>query len=247
MTLATRVIGTLLMDGGTGQLVHREHFKTLYPRNPPVTQARIYAAREMDEILLLDVTATEQRREPDYELISEVVGQTFLPVSYGGGITSVEQAVRLVRECGADKIVLRTRPLLIGQMGQVLGAQAVVVSINAIDLGGPYRDSVLRAVQSAVAAGAGEILLQCMDRDGTLAGYDLDLIEDVAKVVSIPVIASSGCGKPADMVAAMDAGADAVAAGWMWDAVNVTPLDCKRALQAAGYEVRITRQEAART
>lgn len=244
LTLAIRVIGTLLIDGRAGQLVHRERFKTLYPRNPPVTQARIYAARQMDEILMLDVTATEQGREPDYDLIAEVVGETFLPVSYGGGITLVEQARRIVSKCGADKVVLGTRWDLIGPIGQMLGAQAVVVAIDA----GRYNDvgdrSEEETAMAAIVArhaetiGAGEILLQSVERDGTLTGYDLDLIRAVSQAVSIPVIASSGCGSPTDMLAAMRAGASAVAAGWMWDATDVTPMDCKAALEQAGYTVR---------
>lgn len=225
MTLATRIIGTLLVDGGTGILLHRVHFKTERVRGNPRTQANVYASRSMDEILLLDVTATEQKREPDYELISDIVGETFLPVSYGGGITSVEQAVRIVAECGADKVVFGTRFDLIDQIGQRLGRQAVVTSLDD----GRWGSSVMFA-KACEESGAGEILLQSIDRDGTLSGYDLGLIESISNVVSIPVIASSGCGKPADMVAAMKAGASAVSAGWMWNATDTRPADCKRAL-----------------
>lgn len=272
MTLATRVIGTILYDGGSGLMVHRVNFRTERSRGSPLSQAQVYVSREMDEIVLLDVTATEQGREPDYDLIAQIAETCRVPLAYGGGVSSVDIAARVIGT-GADKVVIGTGAVrfpdwdmgLITAIADRFGRQAAVVSLDVRYIGVHGRPEIERlpefmlrsgqmlpgllAVDFATfveMAGAGEILLQSIEHDGTLSGYNLGLIEAVSKVVSIPVIASSGCGKPSDMVEAMKAGASAVAAGWMWDATGTTPYDCKIALHEAGYPVRLSSREALR-
>lgn len=197
----------------------------------PINAVRIFNEKEVDELVLLDIEASRTSAEPDYEQVHEIVSEAFMPIAYGGGVTSVGQAQRLVA-LGVEKIVLNTAAIggaaLVRQLSDAVGASSTVVSVNAKkDWRGRWRvyDSargrltkldLLEHVRDSVASGAGEIFLNDVVRDGTGRGYDLDLIRQVAAVVNVPLIACGGAGELSHFTAAVAAGASAVAAGSMF-------------------------------
>ena len=212
---------------------------------------RVHQGRQVDELVLLDVTATKEGRTPDLKMIDALARECFMPLTVGGGIRTVEDVRQLLRH-GADKVVIGTaaleRPRFVQEISETFGAQAVVVSVDVKDgrpfsKCGTYReDEALTAPTWAYLAeqfGAGEILLQSIDRDGTMTGYDLDLIREVSQAVSIPVIASGGCGTPEHALEAIRAGADAVAMGAMLQFTDFTPKDVARHLKESGVSVRL--------
>lgn len=223
----TRVIPTLLLRG-TG-LVKTVKFDNPKYLGDPRNTVKIFNDKEVDELALLDIRATPERREPDYTLIQEIVNEAFMPVAYGGGIKTVEQGRRILK-MGVEKVVVNTaafdEPSLLSRMADQFGSQSVVASIDAKrNLFGRY-DCVTQcgarklkldpvsAAQQMEEAGAGEILLNSIDRDGTFSGYDLTLVRSVADAVSVPVIACGGASSVDDMAAAVrEGGASAVAAG----------------------------------
>jgi imidazole glycerol-phosphate synthase subunit HisF len=222
-----RVIPCLLLRGQG--LVKTRKFKDAVYIGDPVNAVRIFSEKEADELVLLDIDASREGREPNYELIAEVAGECFMPVAYGGGIRTLEQVRRLIR-CGIEKVVINSAATesteVIAQAADVFGSQAVVggVDVRKALLGG-YKVVAKSAsvetklaldthVRSLVAAGAGEILLNNVDRDGTMSGYDLDLIRAVTRRVDVPVVACGGAGSVEHLREAVrDAGASAVAAG----------------------------------
>jgi cyclase len=221
-----RVIPTLLL--------HDEAFvKTTRYADPryvgdPINVINLFNRFEVDEIVLLDILATKAGTEPPYPLIESLAGECWVPLTYGGGIQTHDQA-RRVLGIGAEKVVLGTvavdRPDLVSEIAATFGAQAVVVSVDARPSAGRYESYVLsgtRAVgidpvelaQRAEMLGAGEILLNAIDRDGTMAGFDLELIRAVAANVGIPVVASGGASSRRELVDPVRlGGASAVAAG----------------------------------
>lgn len=195
----------------------------------PRNAVKIFNEKEVDELALLDITATPERRAPDFDLIEEIVSEAFMPVAYGGGITNEEDARKIVA-LGVEKILVNTvaaeRPELISQLADGLGSQSVVVSIDVRIRRRGQREVYVRSaadrtkldpVEYAIRAeqlGAGELLLTSVDRDGTQEGYDVDLIRSVTEAVSIPVIAAGGAGSIDDLGKAVNqGGAAAVAAG----------------------------------
>lgn len=246
MSLAVRVIPTLLMRGP--QLVKGNGF------NPwrvvgHVSQAMFnHQARGVDEVILLDVTRSPYGHPPDFDMIAALTDKCFSPVTVGGGITTVDHIQRVLA-MGADKVSigtgLYTHTNLLKDAAKRFGSQAIVASI---DVSGKrcisHCASVLTEILATVMAqaceenGAGEILLTNVDREGFQLGYDLDLIGSVARRVSIPVIAHGGCSGPADMKAAIDAGASAVAAGALFQFTDTTPKQCAEYLHEQGIEVR---------
>ncbi len=227
MTLAVRVIATLLYDPARG-VVKGQHFDNWRVVGEPIQWARVMArVREVDELVIFDVT----HGPPDLETIERIASETFTPLAYGGGIHSLETAREVLRR-GADKVVIshHARPALIKKVAAYVGSQSVMVAVD---------HAALREVALFVAYGAGELLVQSKARDGTMSGYDLELIRLVSGRVDVPIVASSGAGKPADFVAAVRAGASAVAAGAIWQFTDYVPDDAKRALRSAGYPVRL--------
>lgn len=218
------------------------------------TQAiRVYGMREVDELVFLDISATRDQRPPDFDLIDELTDDCFMPFAVGGGIRGVDD-VRALLRAGADKVVVNTalirEPGIVSSIAQEFGSQCVVASIDARRENGGHRVYIasgtcptdLDPADLAARAeneGAGEILLTSIDRDGTMAGYDLDLIGSVAKRIAIPMIASGGCGGYAHMAEALAAGASAVAAASMFHFTEQTPRDAKLHLSQAGYPVRL--------
>lgn len=227
--LQARVIPCLLLkDGGL--------VKTIKFANPsyvgdPINAVRIFNDKEVDELALLDIEASRGGHEPNYDRIGGIVDEAFMPVAYGGGIRTLDQVKRLI-SLGVEKVVINTGMLrgadVVRAASESLGAQAVVVSINVRrDWRGRHRvyDAVEGAdtnvslsdhVQAAVAAGAGELFLNDVVRDGTGTGYDLDLLRAVAASVDVPVIACGGAGTLDHIRAAVAAGASAAAAGSMF-------------------------------
>lgn len=230
MMTKARVIPVLLLKGKG--LVKTTKFKNPVYVGDPVNAIRIFNDKGADELMLLDITATPEKRDPDFRLIEEIASECFMPLGYGGGVRTIEQMGRILQS-GVEKICINSAalagPELVRRGAERFGSQAIVVSIDAKrKLLGGYevygnggrkaagRDPVSHA-REAVAAGAGEILINSMDRDGTGAGYDLELLRAVAEAVDVPVIACGGAGNVAHMREAVDRGhASAVAAGSMF-------------------------------
>lgn len=221
-----RVIPCLLLDGE--RLVKTVRFKQPTYVGDPINAVKIFNDREVDELAILDITATTARRDPPFDRLKEIAGECFMPFSYGGGIRTIEQARRLF-SLGIEKVLINTAaadtPSLLTDIAREYGSQAVIAGIDvkkdwlgrtrvftrsgSVNTG---RDPI--AYAKAVAdAGAGEILLNSIDRDGTMSGYDLDLISQVSSSVSIPLVACGGAGSIDHLAAAIHAGASAVAAG----------------------------------
>jgi len=249
--LKVRVIPTLLWkDYG---LVKGAGFDSWRRVGPVLPAIKVYNSREVDELVLVDITATVQNQEPDAETIADFSDDCFVPFTVGGGISTLPQIVALLH-AGADKVSINSAafstPELIDQAANRFGAQCIVASIDArrVDSGwvccshSGSRATARTPVEWArelVSRGAGEILLTSVDRDGTMTGYDLALVEAVASAVDVPVIASGGAGSYEHMVAAVkDAGASAVAAASIFHFTEQTPAGAKQALEAAGIPVR---------
>ncbi len=224
----TRVIATVLYNGRN--MVKGKQFVNDRVVGSVLQAAQIYQAREIDELVFLNLTGT-----PDFEIVEQISREFFSPLTVGGGIRTLDDAKRMIRG-GADKVVIgkAATPELITQLADHLGSQAVVYSLDWPNTRSPVIDSRLMR-----DAGVGEILLQNKERDGMMQGYDLDTIKAVSEAVRVPVIASSGCGTPEHMAQAIDAGAAAVAASSMFLFSDTTPMDCKKYLNERGYRVRM--------
>ena len=231
--LAHRIIPTILMKNG--HLVKGEQFKADRIVGNALQAARIHAMRGVDEILMLDVTATKEGREPDYAMIEKLTSTTTVPVMVGGGITQLEH-VRNLLAAGADKVsVGGNKPDLLEEISKKFGSQCVAVTLDWWD------DQIGAGVVASCLEkwGAGEIIIQSQTRDGTMQGYDLKLIKDVSDHVLIPVIASGGCSGYPDMLAAINAGASAVAAGALFQFTDATPRGAAEYLHSHDVEVRL--------
>jgi cyclase len=254
--LAVRVIPCLDVDAG--RVVKGVNFVDLRDAGDPVEMARVYDAEGADELVFLDITASSGDRETTYDVVRRTAEQVFIPLTVGGGVREVEDFNRLLR-AGADKVGVNTaavtRPELLAAAADRFGAQCVVLSIDArrstngnptasgfevTTHGGRYDTGIDAVAWAARAAelGAGEILLNSMDADGTLAGFDLELIAAVRAVVSVPIIASGGAGSASDFAPAVLAGADAVLAASVFHFGRLRIGDVKNALHDAGQPVR---------
>ncbi len=247
MGLAVRIIPTLLARGD--KLVKGQQFNSWRSVGVVEQAARVCALRGVDEIVLLDIAATPEGRGPDIAMVERISANFFTPLTVGGGIRTVEDAMALLR-AGADKVAIGTAQYpgsLITELSARVGRQAVVVAIDVkqgrmpmIRCGkDPLTLSVVTHAKVMEQMGAGEILLTSIDREGTMEGYDLNLIRAVAKSVSIPVIAHGGCRGAEDMLAAVHAGASAVAAGALFQFTDTTPADCAEWLAQHGVETRV--------
>lgn len=246
MALATRIIPVLLNKGGT--LVKGRGFNHGRVVGHTLQAIRIYQGRNVDELVYLDVTATAQQRGPDLAMLSQFAAECFMPVTVGGGVSTLAHFRDLLAN-GADKVAINTAavetPDLICRASQKFGAQAVVVSIDVVNNTVFTHCGKNNAGRGAVswakeieARGAGEILINCVERDGTLQGYDLALIARVSGAVSIPVIACGGAGTYEHLRQGLAAGAHAVAAGAMWSFTDATPAGAADYLANHGISVR---------
>ncbi|GAA2833441.1 imidazole glycerol phosphate synthase subunit HisF [Kitasatospora paracochleata] len=257
MTLAVRVIPCLDVDAG--RVVKGVNFQNLRDAGDPVELAKLYDAQGADELTFLDITASSGDRETTYDVVRRTAEQVFIPLTVGGGVRTVDDVNKLLR-AGADKVGVNTaaitRPELIREIAERFGRQVLVLSVDArrcpegtvtpsgfeVTTHGGRQGTGLDAIEWAARAaelGAGEILLNSMDADGTKDGYDLEMIRAARKAVSIPVIASGGAGKLADFAPAVDAGADAVLAASVFHFGDLTIGQVKDSLRSTGHAVRL--------
>lgn len=241
MTLATRVIPVLLKRGSS--LVKGERFNSWRSVGHVLQAARVHAARHVDELCILDIGATPEARGPDFDAIKELTRDCFCPLTVGGGVRSVDD-VRKLLAAGADKIAIGaasvSTPKLILEASQRFGKQAIVAIVDYDRIGNvTRRTNVVSWCMEMQYWGAGEILLQSINRDGRMCGYDIITIGDVSRAVNIPVVACGGCSGASDMLAAVRAGASACAAGALFQFSDVTPLQCAEYLLQNDVEARI--------
>lgn len=257
MSTAVRVIPCLDVDAG--RVVKGVNFADLRDAGDPVELAQRYDAQGADELTFLDVTATTGDRSTTYDMVTRCAEQVFIPLTVGGGVRSVDDVDRLLR-CGADKVGINSaavaRPELIGEIAQRFGSQVIVLSVDArrvpdgeaptasgyeVTTHGGRRGTGMCAVdwaRRAAESGAGEILLNSIDADGTREGFDLTMLRAVRAAVRVPLIASGGAGAPAHFPPAVDAGADAVLAASILHFGDTTVGEIKEELRRAGHEVR---------
>ena len=251
--LAVRVIPCLDVDAG--RVVKGVNFTDLRDAGDPVEMATVYDAEGADELTFLDITASSGARETTYDVVRRTAEQVFIPLTVGGGVRTVDDVDRLLR-AGADKVGVNTaaveRPEVIAEISRRFGSQVLVLSVDArraagqpsgfeVTTHGGRRSAGLDAVAWAAQAarlGAGEILLNSMDADGTKAGFDLELIAAVRAVVGVPIVASGGAGAVEHFAPAIAAGADAVLAASVFHFGELTVGEVKDALRAAGVTVR---------
>ncbi|MFJ9125019.1 imidazole glycerol phosphate synthase subunit HisF [Streptomyces sp. NPDC102340] len=251
MTLAVRVIPCLDVDNG--RVVKGVNFQNLRDAGDPVEMAKVYDAEGADELTFLDITASSGNRETTYDVVRRTAEQVFIPLTVGGGVRTAEDVDKLLR-AGADKVGVNTaaiaRPDLIREIAERFGRQVLVLSVDArrtnsgsfeVTTHGGRKSAGIDAVEwahQAAELGAGEILLNSMDADGTKDGYDIEMIEAVRKHVSVPVIASGGAGRLEHFPPAVAAGADAVLAASVFHFGDLRIGEVKGTLREAGHPVR---------
>ncbi|HSF27087.1 MAG TPA: imidazole glycerol phosphate synthase subunit HisF [Actinomycetes bacterium] len=256
MSVAVRVIPCLDVDAG--RVVKGVRFQELRDAGDPVEMARLYDGEGADELVFLDITASSSDRETTYDVVRRTAEEVFIPLTVGGGVRSVDDVDRLLRS-GADKVGVNTaavaRPELIAEIADRFGAQVLVLSVDArrardgaatdsgfeVTTHGGRRGTGLDAIAWAARAaelGAGEILLNSVDADGTRDGYDLQMLAAVRAAVAIPVIASGGAGALEHFAPAVAAGADAVLAASVFHFGTLRIGQVKDTVAQAGFAVR---------
>jgi cyclase len=255
MTLATRIIPCLDVDNG--RVVKGVNFQDLKDAGDPVELAKFYAQNGADELTFLDISASRDNKDTMLEVVKKTADVVFIPLTVGGGIKSVEDVDKLLR-AGADKVSINTsainNPELINQIAQRFGSQVLVISIDArrsnekhapsgveVTTHGGTKSAGLDALawtKEAVQRGAGEVLLNSMDKDGTKDGFDLELIKLIRPNISVPIIASGGAGKITDFYPAVEAGADALLAASVFHFKEIEIKDLKTELKRKNVEVR---------
>jgi len=253
VSLAVRVIPCLDVDDG--RVVKGVNFVNLRDAGDPVEMAKVYDAEGADELTFLDITASSDSRGTTFDVVGRTADQVFIPLTVGGGVRTPEDVDRLLR-AGADKVGINTaainRPEVIAEIAQRFGNQVLVLSVDArrsseqpsgfeVTTHGGRTSAGLDAVEwarTATELGAGEILLNSMDADGTRDGFDLEMIRAVRDVTQVPLIASGGAGRLEHFPAAVDAGADAVLAASVFHFGDMTIGQVKETLRAAGHRVR---------
>jgi len=253
VSLAVRVIPCLDVDNG--RVVKGVNFVDLRDAGDPVEMAKVYDAEGADELTFLDITASSDSRGTTFDVVGRTADQVFIPLTVGGGVRTVDDVDRLLR-AGADKVGINTaainRPELVAEVSQRFGNQVLVLSVDArrtseqpsgfeVTTHGGRTSAGLDAVEwarTATELGAGEILLNSMDADGTRDGFDLEMIRAVRDVTQVPLIASGGAGRLDHFPAAIEAGADAVLAASVFHFGDMTIGQVKETLRAAGHRVR---------
>ncbi|PDQ34223.1 MAG: imidazole glycerol phosphate synthase subunit HisF [Candidatus Lumbricidophila eiseniae] len=253
MPLTVRIIPCLDVD--RGRVVKGVNFRKLRDAGDPVERAEQYGTQGADELTFLDVTATVDDRSTTYDMVQRVAEQVFIPLTVGGGIRSPEDVARLLGH-GADKVGVNSaaivRPGLLSEIADRFGAQVLVLSLDvkrashtpsgfAVTTHGGRTETQLDALawaREAIERGAGELLVNSIDADGTKAGYDLELTSLMHELSTVPIIASGGAGALADFAPVVAAGADAVLAASVFHNGELTIREVKAALAAEGVVVR---------
>jgi cyclase len=253
VTVAVRVIPCL--DVTDGRVVKGVNFENLRDMGDPVDLARAYYEQGADEITFLDVTATVDARATMYATVTATAEQVFIPLTVGGGVRSPEDVARLLAS-GADKVGVNSaaiaRPELVGEIADRFGAQVLVLSLDikrspraasgfVVTTHGGRTETDIDALawaREVIERGAGELLVNSIDADGTKQGFDLELVRLIRELSTVPVIASGGAGSAADFAPAVAAGADAVLAASVFHGGELTVGDVKDALRAEGIAVR---------
>lgn len=247
--LKHRVIPCVLLKNW--QLVKSIGFDSFRTIGHPTSTARVYNARNVDELIVLDIDASNNNDELNLEIITDIANECFMPLTIGGGIKSIDD-IYSVLAAGADKIAINTvaleNPHFIEQASNIFGSQCIVCSIDVKKIDGKYtvynkKKGLLNMdpVELAISYqnhGAGEILLTSVDFEGSTQGYDIELIELFHNKLDIPVIVNGGMGVPSDAVLAINSGADAVAAAYIFHFSQYTPNDIKAELLKNGIEAR---------
>lgn len=252
--LKTRVIPILLFKNPEIGLVKSFQFNRMRTVGNPVNAARVYNSRNVDELIFLDIGARRDKRPVNLVAVKEIFKECFMPLTVGGKIENLED-VRTLLLAGADKVSVNTAaiesPTLISEIATSYGSQCIVVSIDAkktpdgykvFSHAGQYPTGLnpVSWTKQTEKLGAGEILINSIDRDGTMNGYDLQLIKMVSNAVKIPVIAAGGAGKPEHFIEAVKkANANALAAASIFHFTQYTPNDVKRAMKQSGIPARI--------
>ncbi len=224
-----RIIPVLLIDNQ--DLIKTVNFKKPTYLGDPVNAVKIFNIKGIDELSILDISATKKNKEPDFEFLKDIASQAFMPLSYGGGIKNIEQVKRLYK-IGYEKVVINSEfvknPKLVKEAAEYAGSQSVVVSIDSIKIKNQYKcaindgteivdESPVTLARKAEEYGAGEIFLNSINNDGMMQGYDIELIKSVTEAVDIPVVACGGAGGINDLKDAIqNGGAHAAAGGSMF-------------------------------
>ncbi len=226
--LSKRIIAVILLRDG--RAVKSKQFGNYRDVGNPVSQARIYYANGIDELVILN-TQPEKGISPLLETLSEVSEQCFIPIAAGGGVRSVDDAMTIIK-CGAEKVVIRTAVDLIPELAEKLGCQSIVQCCDY-----SYRQMI---IPGPIKRGAGEMIMQSIDDDGMMGGYCMDLLpeEDAPYEADIPMVMLGGCGSPQHMLEAFNAGVDACAASSMFAFTDTNPMRAKSFLRNHGVNVR---------
>lgn len=233
--LKHRVIPVLLFDGSF--CVHTTKFNRLRRLGPIEQYTNNMANRDIDELILLDIKATPQGRAPKFDMIKRFTEKLMCPVAYGGGIRDVGDINTLIKNCGVDKVIIKTNYNLIHPASHKYGKQAIVYALDV------HNNLVAEAIKWAKlmeAEGCGEMIVTDVNHQGTMQGYNNLLINSVSKELKIPVVANGGCGGIGDMIIALSVGANAVAASSAFTIRGLTPQDASRGLQRAGIPARVS-------
>lgn len=253
--LKKRIVGVLVVKGGI--VVQSIGFKRYLPVGFPMIAVEYLNRWGIDEIVLLDIDATREARQPDVDMVLKCAGQCRVPLAVGGGIAELADIEQLIR-AGADKVVINscfaTNPKLVREGARLFGSQCMVISIDALlrkdneyeafSHGGtrPLGVTPVELARQAEELGAGEIFLNSIDRDGAKTGYDLDLIRQVSEAVRIPVIVAGGVGHPKHFLEAMPFKVAAVAAGNFFHYTETSVIVAKAFMRAAGCNLRLDSQ-----
>lgn len=246
-----RLIPAMLLSAG--RLVKGRSFANHEDAGSPVTTATIYNDQMADEIVVLDIDATSKDDPPDLETLQALSRRCFVPISFGGGINSVAKAAEVLR-AGADKVVVNTAALenlgFVSELAGQFGSQAIVVAIDYVTTTAGARVTTKSGKQAtdrlpetwardAEAAGAGEIFLTCVEREGMRSGLDVKMVRKISETVSIPVIAHGGVGRLEDFVSAFsEGGASGIAAGRIFQFADNNLIKVRRYMQQNGVDLR---------